>query len=218
MLQFSKPLRVSFGTPILSVYILFNYLKMITMAVSWPQTELGTNADADDSAGGPISFCVWKVGLLTTCRLWGCGHANIQVLQRQWEQGFIHPLIYGEMDQESVLREFSDGLAGWGSCVLTAVTLVANVWCRFDPWPGNFPIRLCGKKEKEKQANKSKQSNGKKKTQQQQTNQEKSWSKRCNSHFKKKRKASSVFSEPRSSKDRMRGREDQLLCPFWFVT
>ena len=42
--------------------------------------------------------------------------------------------------RKSLFQEFSDGLAGEGSCVLTAVTLVAVLWRRFDPWPRNFHI------------------------------------------------------------------------------
>ena len=46
--------------------------------------------------------------------------------------------------------EFSDGLVGEGSCILTTVALVAAVWHRFDPWPRNVFMLPVWQKKKEK--------------------------------------------------------------------
>ena len=46
-------------------------------------------------------------------------------------------------------KEFSDGLASESTCIFTAVALVAAVWYRLDPWPGNFHLLpVWGKKER----------------------------------------------------------------------
>ena len=55
--------------------------------------------------------------------------------------------------------EFSDGLAGWGSCILTTVALVAIVRHRFNPWPRNshiLPVWPKRKKKKKKNTTKNK--------------------------------------------------------------
>lgn len=51
------------------------------------------------------------------------------------------------MQQKRRAREFSDGLVG-SAPVFFTVSLVIAVWCRFGPWPGNYHMLPCGKKDK----------------------------------------------------------------------
>ena len=75
------------------------------------------------------------------------------------------------------LREFSDGLVGWGSCVFTTVALVAAVQRRFNPWPRNSHILPVWQKKKKKYKKN-----------------ERTWNKLCNSHLKKKKRKKWIFS------------------------
>lgn len=54
------------------------------------------------------------------------------------------------VERRKLPREFSDGLASQGSCILTAAALVAAWWRRFNSWPGTSICCLCGKKERKK--------------------------------------------------------------------
>ena len=39
----------------------------------------------------------------------------------------------------AIVAEFSSGAVGYGSGMVTAAAWLL-LWCRFDPWPGNFSI------------------------------------------------------------------------------
>ena len=39
----------------------------------------------------------------------------------------------------AIVAEFSSGAVGYGSGMVTAVAWLL-LWCRFDPWPGNFSM------------------------------------------------------------------------------
>ena len=99
----------------------------------------------------------------TTCRVsfpfavsWGYNHVWLPIRHKMFSPlinraGQIQPDDWEH--KNSMSWEFSDGLVGWGSCVLTTVALVAAAWHRFNPWP-ILPDCLCGKKERNKQTNK----------------------------------------------------------------
>ena len=59
------------------------------------------------------------------------------------------------MQQKRRAREFSDGLVG-SAPVFFTVSLVIAVWCRFGPWPGNYHMLPCGKKDKKLKKKKKK--------------------------------------------------------------
>lgn len=65
------------------------------------------------------------------------GNGECEIARRRWSEGnwFCAPRA-----QKRGPGEFSDGLVGSGSCVLTAMAPVAAVWRRVDPWPRNFHI------------------------------------------------------------------------------